>query len=175
MQDRHSWYKLALLACFSAVAIIFGYIESLIPFNFGIPGIKLGLSNLVTVVMLYTGNNAFKLKDILLVSLVRIFIVGLLFGNMYGIIYSLCGGIFSLFCMYFVKKIKTLGALSVSITGGITHNAAQLVIAVLVVNQLKIVYYAPVLLLAGCICGAVLGVLGGIISERLNKIQLIKL
>lgn len=173
MQDRRGLFRLTLLACFAAIAIIFGYIESLIPINFGIPGVKLGLANLVTVVMLYIDNDTFKLKDLFIISIIRIVVVGFLFGNMYGIIYSLCGGIISLLCMYFVKKIKALGVLSVSIFGGITHNIAQLIVAMIVVNQLKVMFYAPVLLLSGCICGALLGILGGIIAERLNKTQII--
>lgn len=172
MQDRDGVRKITLLAAFSAVAIILGYVESLIPLNFGIPGVKLGLANLAVVVMLFCDNYGFDFKDVLIVSLVRIVVVGLLFGNMYGIIYSLCGGLISLCAMFLLKRIRVLGVLSVSIAGGVMHNLGQLFVAMIVVEQLKIIYYAPVLLLSGSICGALIGIIGGLIAARLNKIKI---
>lgn len=170
MQDKIR--KITILAALSAFAIILGYVETLIPLNFGIPGIKLGLANLVIVVMLFADRFSFGFRDTLIVNLIRIFIVGIMFSNVYGIIYSLCGGLVSLLVMYLLKRTGAVSVLGVSIFGGVMHNLAQLIVAMIVVEQLKVIYYAPVLLLSGSICGAVIGVAGGILSSRINKIKI---
>lgn len=170
MQDKIR--KITILAALSAFAIILGYVETLIPLNFGIPGIKLGLANLVIVVMLFADRFSFGFRDTLIVNLIRIFIVGIMFSNVYGIIYSLCGGLVSLLVMYLLKRTGAVSVLGVSIIGGVMHNLAQLIVAMIVVEQLKVIYYAPVLLLSGSICGAVIGVAGGILSSRINKIKI---
>lgn len=170
MQDKIR--KITFLAALAAFAIILGYVEALIPFNFGIPGIKLGLANLVIVIMLFADSFSFGFKDILVVNIIRIVIVGIIFSNVYGIVYSLCGGLISFFVMYIIKRTGAAGVLGVSIIGGVTHNLAQLLVAMVVVEQLKVIYYAPVLLLSGSICGAVIGVAGGILASRINKIKI---
>ena len=170
MQDKIR--NITILAALSAFAIILGYVETLIPLNFGIPGIKLGLANLVIVVMLFADRFSFGFRDTLIVNLIRIFIVGIMFSNVYGIIYSLCGGLVSLLVMYLLKRTGAVSVLGVSIIGGVMHNLAQLIVAMIVVEQLKVIYYAPVLLLSGSICGAVIGVAGGILSSRINKIKI---
>ena len=170
MQDKIR--KITILAALSAFAIILGYVETLIPLNFGIPGIKLGVANLVIVVMLFADRFSFGFRDTLIVNLIRIFIVGIMFSNVYGIIYSLCGGLVSLLVMYLLKRTGAVSVLGVSIIGGVMHNLAQLIVAMIVVEQLKVIYYAPVLLLSGSICGAVIGVAGGILSSRINKIKI---
>ena len=84
-----------------ALAMVFSYVEVLIPFNFGIPGIKLGLANLIVVVGFYS----MKTTDVIAVSLVRIFLSGLLFGNLMSILYSLSGGILSIIVMLLLKRL----------------------------------------------------------------------
>lgn len=172
MQGKTLVKRITFLAAFSAVAIILGYVEALLPINFGIPGIKLGIANLVTVIMLISDNFGFEFKDIIIVCLVRIITVGFLFGNMYGIIYSLCGGLFSLLIMYIFNRFHVLGTLGISIVGGIFHNIGQLLVAMFVVKELKIIYYAPVLLLSGCITGCLIGLLSGLVLLRLNRIKI---
>lgn len=172
MQGKTLVKRITYLAAFSAVAIILGYVEALLPINFGIPGVKLGLANLVTVIMFYSDNFGFKLKDIIIVCLVRIITVGFLFGNMYGIIYSLCGGLLSLIIMYIFYGFRVLGTLGISIVGGIFHNIGQLLVAMFVVKELKIIYYAPVLLLSGSITGCLIGLLSGLVLLRLKRIKI---
>ena len=92
--------KTAYLGLFLALALICSYIESLIPFYFGIPGVKLGLTNIVVVMMLY----CIGAKEALLVSLLRIVLAGFMFGNMFSILYSLAGGILSFLIMYLLKR-----------------------------------------------------------------------
>ena len=108
--------KTAFMGLFLALAMICSYIETLIPFSVGIPGIKLGLANIVVVLMLYSVGT----KEALLVSLLRIVLVGILFGNAFSILYSLSGGILSLLVMFLMKKTDKFSCVSVSITGLVT-------------------------------------------------------
>lgn len=113
--------KTAYLGLFLALALICSYIESLIPFYFGIPGVKLGLANIVVVLMLYcTGA-----KSALAVSVLRILLSGFLFGNMFSILYSLAGGLASFLCMVLLKRSGRFRIISVSAAGGVTHNLGR--------------------------------------------------
>lgn len=105
--------KTAYLGLFAAVAIIFGYVESLIPFFAGIPGIKLGLANLAVLFILET----YTWKEAALVSAVRIVVIGFLFGNMFTIIYSLAGAALSLFVMTLMKKVPDSAFLASALPG----------------------------------------------------------
>lgn len=157
--------KVAYLGVFLAVALICSYIESLIPFYFGIPGVKLGLTNIVVVLMLYhTGA-----KEAFLVSMLRIVLAGFMFGNMFSILYSLAGGILSFLMMYLLKKTGKLGVLPISITGGLFHNVGQLFVAALMVENFYIFYYLPVLLIAGAVTGLLIGIAAQEVILRLGK------
>lgn len=152
-----------------ALAFIFSYVEAQIPFEvlLGLPGIKLGLANLVIVVALYT----MKLRDALLISLVRVFLVGFTFGNLSMAIYSLCGGLLSFGVMALLKKLDWFGVMGVSLAGGIFHNIGQLVVAVLIMENVKIAYYFPPLMIAGAITGAAIGIVADIIMARLRRVM----
>lgn len=145
--------KTAYLGMFLALALICSYIESLIPFHFGVPGIKLGLANVIVVVMLY-GMGA---REALLLSILRILLAGFLFGNPFSIIYSLSGGILSYFVMLLLKNMQKFHVISVSTAGGIFHNLGQLLVASAVVENYNLFYYAPVLLVSGFITGFLIG------------------
>lgn len=153
----------ALYGLLIALAFIFSYVEAMIPFPFPIPGVKLGLANLVNVVGLYTvgapGTAA--------VSLVRIVLVGFTFGNTLSMMYSLAGGALSLLAMILAKRSGWFGKAGVSILGGICHNIGQLVTAAYVARSAGVFAYLPMLLIAGVIAGAVIGMLGGMIVERI--------
>ena len=94
--------RVAYFGVFTALALIFSYVETLIPINFGIPGVKLGLANLVIVIALYK----MKLTEVYLLSVVRVLLSGFIFGNYFSIIYSLAGGLLSLTVMALLKKSK---------------------------------------------------------------------
>ncbi len=158
--------KVAFMGIFAALAILFGYIESLIPFYFGIPGMKLGLANIMTVLVLYL----FGIPEAATISLVRIFTVGLLFGNPYSMTYSLAGGVLSLFTMVIVRKIKAFSIVGISIAGGIMHNIGQLIIAIFIVEEIGLTYYAPFLIIAGAVTGALIGFVTHTIFSRLRPI-----
>ena len=156
--------KTAYLGLFAAVAIIFGYVESLIPFFAGIPGIKLGLANLAVLFILekYTGREA------ALVSLVRIFVIGFLFGNMFSILYSLAGASLSLAVMTFMKKKSGFSILGISVAGGVSHNIGQLITAALIVENASFLYYAPALLVSGVVTGLLIGALTREVLKRIR-------
>ena len=161
---RNSSRKCAVLGMLLAVALLCGYVESLIPFSFGIPGIKLGLANLVTVIALYRLGP----KEALLISIARILLSGFLFGNMSAVVYSLAGGILSFLVMLFLKNVVKLNILSVSGAGGIFHNLGQLFVAALVVENLNLLYYMSVLFFAGLVTGLLIGVASREVLKHLS-------
>ena len=157
--------KIAYLGVFLALALILSYVESLIPFYFGIPGVKLGLTNLIVVVMLYcTGT-----KEAFGVSVARILLAGFLFGNLFSILYSLAGGVLSFIVMCLLKKTGRFHVISVSVTGGISHNIGQLIAAAFVVETYDTFYYMPFLLIAGVATGFVIGMLAQEFILRFEK------
>ncbi len=157
--------KIAYLGVFLALALILSYVESLIPFYFGIPGVKLGLTNLIVVVMLYcTGT-----KEAFGVSVARILLAGFLFGNLFSILYSLAGGGLRFIVMCLLKKTGRFHVISVSVTGGISHNLGQLIAAAFVVETYDIFYYMPFLLIAGVATGFVIGMLAQEFILRFEK------
>ena len=157
--------KLANMAMLVALAMIFSYVESLIPINFGIPGMKLGVANLVTVTGLYF----LEFPEVFLVVVMRILLTGFLFGNGMSIIYSLAGGILSLLMMVVIKRINGFSVIGVSIIGGVSHNIGQIIVASIVVENLKLVYYLPALLIAGAMTGFIMGILSKKILPTVQK------
>ena len=166
MRDsRTASRKIALCAMLMALAMIFSYVENMIPINFGIPGVKLGLANLVIVAAIYLfgGRQAF------LISIVRIFLSGFMFGNLASIMYSLAGGLLSLAVMLLLKKTDKLSILAVSVMGGICHNIGQLIVAMLVVENLKLIFYVPVLLISGFLTGLLIGIVCRVILPAVKR------
>lgn len=160
--------KVAVFGVFTSLALILSYVELLIPINFGIPGMKLGLANLLVVILLYKGCP----RDALLLSVIRILLSGLIFGNMFSIFYSLGGGLLSLVVMVFLKKTGQFTVAGISIGGGASHNVGQLLVAMFVVQTYQVGYYLPVLLIAGVITGAVIGILSAEVLKRTQSIRL---
>ena len=156
--------KLALLGLFCAVAIIFGYVESLIPVFVGIPGIKLGLANLSVLFILMR----YSMKEAVIVSAVRIVVIGFLFGNMFSIVYSLAGAALSLTVMALLKKYTKASVFAISMAGGISHNIGQLIVACLIVENRSLLFYAPVLIISGILTGFLIGYLT---SETLKRVR----
>lgn len=155
--------KVAKYGMFIALSFLFGYIETWIPFSVGIPGVKLGLANLVNLVGLYT----LRAGDVFWISLVRIVLTGFTFGNLSMMLYSLAGGMLSFLTMYLCKQKTGLSPVGVSVAGGVTHNLGQLLVAMAVVWNRNLAYYFPFLLAAGTIAGILIGILGGLIIRRI--------
>lgn len=158
--------KVAYFGVFTALALIFSYIESLIPINFGIPGAKLGLANLMVVIVLYK----MGAKEAYMLSMVRIVLSGFLFGNLFGILYSLAGGILSLSIMTLLKKTDKFSIIGISMAGAVCHNIGQLIIAGIVVESANVIYYMPALLIVGLATGLVIGIISSETIKRLRKI-----
>lgn len=160
--------KAAYFGVFTALALIFSYVESLIPIQFGVPGIKLGLANLLIVIFLYKRNA----KEALLLSVVRIVLSGFMFANLFSILYSLAGGVLSLIVMAFLKKRGTFSVIGVSVAGGVAHNLGQLIVAMFVVETYRVGYYFPVLLIAGVLTGMLIGIIAAEVLKRLKNVTM---
>ena len=159
--------KVAYFGVFTALALIFSYVETLIPINFGIPGVKLGLANLIIVIALYK----MRLREVYLLSIVRVLLSGFIFGNYFSIIYSLAGGLLSLTVMAVFKRKDGFSIMGISIAGGVFHNVGQLIVAMLVVETFSVAYYVPVLLIAGMITGLLIGIVSNEMLKRLVNVH----
>ncbi|MCI9217662.1 Gx transporter family protein [Lachnospiraceae bacterium 42-17] len=159
--------RTAFLGVFTALALIFSYVETLIPISLGIPGAKLGLANLVIVTALYK----MRLQEVYVLSVVRVVLSGLIFGNYISILYSLAGGLLSLTVMAALKKGDRFSVTGISVAGGVFHNIGQLLIAMFIVETFSISYYIPGLLAAGTVTGLMIGILSGQMLKRLVNIQ----
>ena len=160
--------RVAYFGVFTALALIFSYVETLIPFQIGIPGVKLGLANLIIVIALYKMN----LKETYMLSVTRVVLSGFIFANMFSIIYSLAGGLLSLTVMALLKKKGGFSIMGISIAGGVFHNIGQLIVAMLVVETFSVAYYVPVLLISGLVTGMVIGLVSGEMLKRLVNLQI---
>ena len=158
-------WKVAYFGVFTALALIFSYVETLIPINFGIPGAKLGLANLVIVTVLYKA----RWQDAFLLSVIRIVLAGFIFGNLFAILYSLAGGLLSLAAMTMIKQRGSFSVIGVSMAGGVTHNIGQLIVAMLVVETYQVGYYLPVLMISGLVTGALIGLVCKEVIRRLKN------
>ena len=159
--------RLATCSALTALALIFSYVEVLIPFNFGVPGIKLGLANIVVLIALY----AYGPKYGFVINLARIALSALLFGNAFSILYALCGGMIALLVMMLTKKAKVFSIIGVSMSGGVFHNLGQLFVAAFVMQTGKIMLYFPVLLIAGMVTGILNGFIAALVLNAVHKIK----
>lgn len=156
MKKETSAKEIAYAAILTALSMIFSYVETLFPIAIGIPGAKIGLANLVVLTGLYFLNPV----EVFCISVSRIFMTALLFGNMSSLIYSLAGGILSFAIMRLCMLSHKFTMTGVSVAGAVSHNVAQCVVAALVVQEAKLFFYLPVLLIVGVIAGLIIGILG---------------
>ena len=155
--------KVSLYGILVSLAFIASYIEVLIPFNFHIPGMKLGLANIAVLIALYTGGT----KAGITVSIIRIILVGLTFGNPYSAIYGLSGGVISLAVMIALKKTDFFGMTGVSMAGGVAHNIGQLLCAMILLKLPAVFTYLSYLILVGTVTGALIGIIDEEVLKRL--------
>jgi heptaprenyl diphosphate synthase len=159
--------KVAYYGIFVSLAFVFSFVEVLVPISLGIPGIKLGLANIVVLTALY----AMGPKDAFFISCVRVVLVGFTFGNMAALLYSLAGGLLSWLVMCLLKRIKGFSMIGVSLAGGIAHNIGQIFVAGLMLKTSSVIYYLPVLLIAGTVTGVLIGILGGILLKAQLRLK----
>ncbi len=160
--------KVAFLGMCIALSMILSFVESQIPPLVAVPGVKVGLPNLVMVFMLYK----IGAKETAIVSILRVILVGILFGTPLSMIYSLVGAALSLIGMILLKKTNLFAPVTVSVAGGILHNIGQIATACLVMETAQIAYYLPVLLISGTIAGIIIGIVAAMILKRLDKLKL---
>lgn len=160
--------KVAYFGVLTSLALIFSYVESLIPIQFGIPGIKLGLANLITIIALFRMSE----KEAYLISVTRVILSGFMFGNLFAILYSLAGSMLSITMMIFFRKSEKFSIYGISMAGGVFHNVGQIIMAMLVIQSTTIIGYLPVLLIAGLITGLVIGVISNEMLKRLYRFKL---
>ena len=160
--------KVAFLGMCIALSMILSFVESQIPPLMAVPGVKMGLPNIVMVFMLYK----IGAKDTAIVSILRVILVGILFGTPLSMIYSLVGAALSLIGMILLKKTNLFAPIMVSVAGGILHNIGQIATACIVMETALIAYYLPVLLISGTIAGILIGLTAAMILKRLDKMKL---
>ncbi|MCI8843657.1 MAG: Gx transporter family protein [Oscillospiraceae bacterium] len=158
--------KTAYLGLYCGAAILLSYVEGLIPVFTAIPGMKLGLPNLAVVTALYF----YSWREAALVSVVRIAVVGLLFGNLFSVCFSLAGGLLSLLLMALVKWTGLLDCTGVSMVGALGHNVGQIAAAVLLVENVRVAYYFLPLAITGLAAGVAIGLLSGMMLRRLERL-----
>lgn len=164
MKSRYSTRRIAFLGLCTAVALIFAYVESLLPpLIASVPGIKLGLPNIAIIFILYR----FGLWDAAAVSFVRIVIVALLFGNPMTFAYSAAGAVLSLLVMALLRRMNFLSVIGVSVAGGVCHNVGQILMAMLLLGTAELGYYMIVLAVTGTIAGIFVGLCGGFAVKRI--------
>ena len=161
--------KIALLGVITSIALVLSYLESILPPIYAaIPGIKVGLPNIVIIFILYK----YGLKEAVTVSALRVFIVALLLGNVMTLAYSLAGAMLSIFAMVLLKKLDKFSEVGVSIVGGVAHNLGQILVAVALLNSTLIGYYMIVLTITGTLAGVFVGLAGSLLIKRMNHIKL---
>ena len=156
---------LVTLSALIAVAMILSYIESLIPAFVAVPGVKMGLSNIATVFALY----ALGWQYAICVSVVRVLLSALLFGNVVGLIYSLSGAALALIVMILLQKFDIFSSVGVSVAGGVAHNIGQVLAACVVMETASLAVYIIPLLLSGTVSGVIIGLVAGNLVERVKK------
>ena len=157
--------QFTILSLFVAFAVILGYVEYLIPFDFGIYGFKLGLSNISTVILLYIVGT----KRTFVVLLLRIFIVNIIFGTGFSMIFSLLAGLGSFLIMFLLKHLLKSNIIFTSAIGGIVHNFIQILVAYFLVGTGYVLYLIPPLTLLGAFTGIVVGIISRIIYSKINR------
>ena len=157
--------KAALTGILIALALILSYLESLIPMSFAVPGVKLGLPNLVVVFALYR----LRPSTAAAISLVRVALVAILFGSVLSLAYSAAGGVCSFCVMLLLRKTGRFGCTGVSVAGAVTHNLAQIAAAAVLLQTGALAWYFPVLCLTGTLAGVCIGLLAALLVKRIPE------
>ena len=158
--------RVATLGVIASLALLLSYVEFLLPPLFvAVPGIKLGLPNVVILFVLYYSG----VRDAIGVSFVRVIISAMLFGSVMTLAYSAAGAALSLVVMATLKRLNILSPLGVSVAGAVAHNIGQTVVAVILLDTPQIAYYMVVLTLTGIVTGAFVGILGGLLLRRIPE------
>ena len=160
--------KITYTAVFTTLALVLSYVESLIPPLYAAaPGVKIGLPNIIIIFILYK----LSVYDALLISLLRVVLVTLLFGNVVVFFYSLAGAVLSLAVMVILKKSDFLSIVGVSIAGAVSHNLGQTIVAIILLRTKEIGYYMIPLFISGIVAGICVGIFGAILLKKSQRIK----
>ncbi len=163
---RNKTKKTAFLGVMTAIAMVLSYLEAILPPLYAaVPGIKIGLPNIVIIFILYR----YSFKEAGTVSVVRVLLTSLLFGNGMTLAYSLAGAVLSIFLMAVAKRADRLSCVGVSVIGGVAHNLGQIIVAVFLLNSTQIAYYMLVLLITGTIAGVFIGLSGAVLIKKIPE------
>lgn len=160
--------KTAFLGLLAALSIVLSYVEMLLPPIYpSVPGVKIGLANIVSLLLIYK----FSVKDTVMVTLIRLLTVSLLFGNFMTLVYSVAGAFLSILIMLILKKTNLFSTLGVSIAGAVSHNLGQIIVAILIMQTVEIGYYMIVLLITGTLSGTVIGISANLTLKYTDKFK----
>ena len=148
-------HKIALCGVLIALAMILSYLESLVPIHMAVPGVKLGLAKL-------------DLRATVVISVGRIILSNVLFGNMAVLLYSLVGAACSILIMTALKKCRVFGLVGISVAGAVFHNLGQILVAVCVMENVRIFYYMFILLITGTVAGVAIGLLASFLLKNIR-------
>ena len=159
--------KVAMLGLCIALSMVLSFFEHQIPPLVAVPGVKVGLPNLVMVFMLYKVG----WKETICVSIIRVVLVNMIFGTPVGMAYGLVGATLSLIGMILLKKTNLFSTVAVSVVGGVLHNVGQVATACVIMGTKEIIFYLPALLISGTIAGVVIGIIAGLLVKKLDKLK----
>ncbi len=156
--------KLTLLAMLLSLALILGYIEHLVPIITTVPGVKLGLSNIVLLICLY----AIGAKETIALMLLKVLLSAFLFSGFSMMLYALAGGILSVLAMLLGRYMLKLSLIGTSVLGGVFHNIGQILLAILVLNQPLLLYYMGILMIVGTVTGLLTGLVAQLVLKHVK-------
>lgn len=165
MKKRLTEKQIAEYGLLIALAMVLGYVEFLIPFSVAVPGVKLGLANVVVVFALYRLGKT----EALVISILRVLLMTVMFGNAFALAYSLSGAILSFIVMLLLLKTGRFSPVGVGIGGGVSHNVGQILCAMVLLETKQIIYYLPVLFISGTIAGIAIGIISGVLMDRIKQ------
>jgi len=164
MKKRLTVAQIAEYGLLIALALVLSYVEALIPFSVAVPGVKLGLANIVVVFALYRLGKA----EAFVISILRVLLMTFMFGNAFALFYSLSGALLSFGVMLLLLKTGRFSYIGVGVGGGVFHNIGQILCAMVLLGTKQIAYYLPVLLISGTVTGVAIGVIAGILIKRVS-------
>ena len=160
--------KLTTLGILASLAMVLSFVETLLPPIYAaVPGIKIGLANIVSVFLLYR----FSVKDTAIVTLIRVLTVSMLFGNLMTLSYSIAGAVLSIMVMALLKKTNLFSTVGVSIAGGVAHNLGQIIVAIFITSTIEIGYYMIFLCISGVLSGTLIGIVGALVLKYAKKLK----
>lgn len=169
MKNKLSVKKIAIIAIFISLALILSYVDSLIPLTIMVPGIKIGLTNVVIIFSLYM----LGFHTALFISIIRVILSSVLFGSILTFAYSMTGAMLSILVMVILKNKVKLSTLTISIIGAVMHNIGQILMAIILMNTKEIIYYLPILMITGMISGTIIGIISALLIKFFKKNKIV--